>query len=167
MTEGEDPTRKESWIIVYSSDSSPDKVDFILSCTQDEIHEYPIFIYSAHHSSLLDEDFLYPRLLLLSRALHAAVSVERVFSIFGPEPITQMFTDLWVELTGIPFVQVPYYAATFAVCTKNSHIDRSLTVHPSLKYDIRPAVESDIEDVAEMCFDFASLSVSKISLFWN
>jgi len=158
--QGDEPsTRKECWITCSSSDAStPEAIDLILSCTDNAMDSYPIFIFSTRHSSQLDEEFLLPRLSLLVKALHAAVSVTRVFSVFAPDPVATMFTALWVDLTGVRFIHEPYYAATFTVCTKRSHIDRSMTIHPLLKYDIRPAVESDIVDVADLCYGFALLS---------
>jgi ribosomal protein S18 acetylase RimI-like enzyme len=69
-----------------------------------------------------------------------------------------MFTDLWVDHTGVPFVPDPYYAATFTFCTKDTFIDRAMTIHPSLKYDLRPAIESDVENIADLCCGFASVS---------
>jgi hypothetical protein len=101
------------------------------------------------------------------QALHSAVGVSRVFSVFAPDPVTEMFTDLWVDLTGVDFVRDPYYHAIFSVCTRRTHIDRSITIHPSLKYDIRPAVESDIAKVAELCYGFALGSVSHFVPFCN
>jgi len=149
------PTRNECWITCSTSDSSSETIDFVLSCVENSMGPYPIFIFSTRHFSQLDEEYLLPRISLLTRALYDAVSVPRVFSVFAPNPVAEMFADLWVDLTGVPFVPQPYYAATFTVCTRRTHIDRSMSVHPSLKYDIRPAVESDIDNVAELCYGFA------------
>jgi len=146
--------QKECWIACTTADSSSKTIDLILSCTEHVMGSYPIFIFSTRHSSQLDEDYLLPRLLLLVGALHSAVSASRVYSVFAPEPVAAMFTDLWVDLTGIPFVPQPYYAATFSVCTRRSHNDRSMAVH-SLKYEIRPGIESDIDNIAELCYRFA------------
>jgi len=150
------PMRNELWMTCSTFDSSStETIDLILSCTNNAMGSYPIFIFSTRHASQLDEDYLLPRLLPLVRELRSAVDVSRVFSVFAPEPVTEMFTDLWTELTGVRFVREPYYAATFTVCTKDTHIDRATTVHPSLKYNIRPEVESDIQNVAELCYGFA------------
>lgn len=158
---GDSPSGSERWIICSTFDpSSSETIDFILSCTESGMGSYPIFIVPTLPTAQLDEDYLLPRLSALVQALYNAVSVSRVYSVFAPEPVTEMFTDLWVELTGIRFIQEPYYAATFSFCTKRTHVDRSATLHPSLKYDMRPAVESDIENVAELCYGFAEGSVS-------
>lgn len=150
------PIRKECWITCSTFDSASfETIDLILSCTDHAMGSYPIFIVPTRPLSQLDENYLLPRLSLLVRALHSAVSVSRVFSVFAPDPVTEMFTDLWVDLTGVPFVPQSYYAATLSVCTKRTFIDRSTTVHPSLRYSLRPAVESDICNVAELCYEFA------------
>ena len=164
LTTCEPPIRKECWITCSAFDSS-ETIDFILSCTDNSMGSYPIFLFSTRHASELSEEYLLPRLSPLVRALYSAVDVSRVFSIFAPEPVTQMFTYLWMEYTGVRFVREPYYAATFTVCTKRTHIDRSMSVHPSLKYNIRPATESDIENVAELCYGFALGSASYLCLF--
>jgi len=49
--------------------------------------------------------------------------------------------------------------ATFPFCTKDTLIDRPILSHSSLKNDIRPAVKSDIESVADLCYDFATVSL--------
>jgi hypothetical protein len=164
---GDQPTRNECWITCSTIDasSSSETIDFILSCTESLMGSYPVFIFSTRHSSQLDEQYLYTRLELLARALNSAVSVSRVFSVFAPQPVTEMFTDLWVDLTGVHFVTQPYYAATFSICTRRTHIDRTMSVHPSLRYDIRPAVESDIDNIAELCYEFAFISVSLCLFF--
>lgn len=156
---GVPPTGKECWISCTTIDPLlSESIDFVLSCAEGAMGSYPIFIFSTRPIAELDEEFLFPRLSLLVKALRDAVNVSRVYSIFAPEPVAQMFTDLWVELTGIRFIREPYYAATFSYCTRQTHTDRSITTHPSLQYDLRPAVESDIPSVAELCFGFAESS---------
>jgi hypothetical protein len=98
-------------------------------------------------------------------ALRSAAGVSRVFSVFAPDPIAQMLADLWGNLTGVDFVREPYYHATFSICTRDTHIDQSMTIHPSLRYDIRPAVESDIANMADLCFGSALGSVSRLVPF--
>jgi hypothetical protein len=160
------PAQKEFWITCSTFDSpTTETIDFIISCTNNSIGSYPIFIYPTRHSSQLDEEFLHPRLLSLIEPLRSAAGISRVFSVFAPDPVAQMFTDLWGDLTGVDYVRKPYYHAMFSICTRDTHIDRTMTIHPSLKYDIRPAVESDIANVAELCFGFALGSVSRLSRF--
>jgi len=148
----------ECWIICSSFESPSESIDFVLSCTEGPMGSYPIFIMSTRPSSQLDEKYLLPRLSLLVRALHSTVSISRVYSLFAPHPVAAMFTDLWVDHTGVPFVPDPYYAATFTFCTKDTFNDQAITILPSLKYDTRPAIESDIQDIADLCYGFASVS---------
>lgn len=164
--DGEHSLQDEFWITCSTFDpSSSESIDFILSCTESSMGKYPIFIFSTQHSSRLNEEYLLPRISLLVETLHSTVDVSRVFSVFAPDPVTEMFTDLWVDLTGIRFEHQPYYAATFSVCTKRTHIDRSVSIHPSLRFEIRPAVESDIDNVAELCHQFALGSVRHLCPF--
>ena len=134
----EPPTPKECWITCSTVNlPSSETMDFILSCTDTPMGSYPIFIYSTRHSSRLADDFLLSRLSLLVNVLHSTVSVSRVFSVFAPDPVTEMFTKLWVNLTGIHPAPQPYFAATFTACTKFTLADRSMPIHPALKYHIR------------------------------
>ena len=157
----EHSARGEYWITCSTVDQLlSQRIDFILSCTDNVLGPYPVFIYSTRHSSRLDGDFLLPRLSFLVKALHSAVNVSRVFSVFAPDPVTEMFTKLWANLTGIRFVPQPYYSAAFSACTKRTLIDKPTPIHPSLKDVIRAADKSDIPRVAELCYDFALDSVN-------
>lgn len=157
----EHSSRGEYWITCSTVDQLlSQRIDFILSCTDNVLGPYPVFIYSTRHSSRLDKDFLLPRLSFLVKALHSTVNVSRVFSVFAPDPVTEMFTKLWANLTGIRFVPQPYYSAAFSACTKRTLIDKPTPIHPPLKDVIRAADKSDIPRVAELCYDFALDSVN-------
>src|SRR6202035_4545027 len=71
---GEPTPPNQLWIIC-----GPDKdnIDLILSCTQDPIHKYPIFIFASDSSAQYDLDFLEPRIGCLVDALYAAVPQRR------------------------------------------------------------------------------------------
>lgn len=157
---GELPTRRECWITCSTFGSSGEKIDFILSCTDGAVGSYPIFIVPARPSSQLDESYLLPRLSILVKALHSTVKSSRVYSIFAPDPVAKMFADLWVDHTGIAIEETPYYAAMFTFCTEDTYMDRPMAIHSSFKYEIRPAVENDIANVADLCCGFALGSVS-------
>lgn len=152
---GELPVRGECWISCSTFESAVETVDFVLSCTEGAVGSYPIFIVPTRPSSQLDESYLLPRLSLLVRALHSAVNVSRVYSIFAPDPVAKMFADLWVDHTGVTVEDTPYYAAMFTFCTEASYMHRPMAIHPSLKYEVRSAVESDIPNVADLCYGFA------------
>ncbi|KAF7972198.1 hypothetical protein HWV62_18680 [Athelia sp. TMB] len=145
------PKRKEHWIVCTTDDA----VEFVLSCTEGVIGSYPVFIYSTQPSSDLRDDFLHHRLTLLAQKLVNTVGVARVFSVFALERVTQVFQHLWSQLTGIAADPTPYYAATFTHCDKSSFVEHAPILCPSYKFDLRPAVETDIPAVADLCYGFA------------
>ncbi|KAF7372043.1 N-acetyltransferase domain-containing protein [Mycena venus] len=104
----------------------------------------------------LTSDFLLPRLVCLAEALRTAVPVKRVYSIFAPDAITTMFVEIWCLLTGVQGYKDPYYHATLSYCTKRSFRNRQMITLPGLVYELRPAVDSDLEAVASLCYQFAA-----------
>ncbi|KAK7057720.1 N-acetyltransferase domain-containing protein [Favolaschia claudopus] len=144
--------REQCWIVV----SSLGVVDFVLSVTNGDIGTYPIFIFTTHPIRDLTRDFLFPRLQRLTEALRDAVPIERVYSVFAPDVVSHMFAELWGSLTGVQWYKDPYYHANLTYCTKKSFINRQTTSFPGLVYELRPAVESDLEAVASLCYQFAA-----------
>ncbi|KAJ7198514.1 hypothetical protein GGX14DRAFT_469539 [Mycena pura] len=146
--------RDQCWIAVRSLGS----VDFVLSVTNGDIGAYPVFIFTTHPVHRLTPDFLLPRLIRLAEALRAAVPVKRVYSVFAPDAVTRMFVETWCSLTGIQGYHEPYYHAMFSFCTKKSlrGLGRQPTIFPGLVYELRPAVESDLQAVAALCYQFAA-----------
>ncbi|KAJ7255975.1 hypothetical protein C8J57DRAFT_1437048 [Mycena rebaudengoi] len=143
----------QCWIAVYSHGA----VDFVLSCTNGDIATYPIFISTTHPIHHLTPDFLLPRLILLAKALHAAVPIERVYSVFAPDAVTTMFVEIWSSLTDVgAYEDDSYYHAKLSYCTKRSFVNRKMPVFPGLVYELRPAVDSDLEGVADLCYQFAA-----------
>lgn len=123
--------------------------------------KYPIFIFSPHAYHRLNDDFVYPRISRVVPALLAAVSVGRVYSIFAPESVATTFAELWTKHTSVSMDREPkYYAALLTFCTRRSFINRQMTMNPELIYEIRPAVEDDILEAAELCYGFAAEAVS-------
>ena len=156
---GELPVSNQVWIACSSY--NPRTVDLVLSCTEGPMGSYPIFIFSTRPFASLTHEYLLPRLVALARKLREAVPIKRVYSVFAPEPITQLFASLWTEATGVEgYTDEPYYAAKLSYCTKRSIVNRQTIVHADLVYDLRPAINDDILDVAELCYDFAAASVS-------
>lgn len=146
------------WITCSSHNPQP-TVELILSCTDGEMGAYPIFIVTTCRPEQLTDDFLLPRLIPLVKALHAAVPIHRVYSVFAPEAITNLFVQLWTEVTGVEsYIHEPYYAAKLSYCTKKEFVNRQMSVFPDLAFELRPAVEGDLEQVAELCHGFAAES---------
>ncbi|KAG6814129.1 hypothetical protein H0H92_002124 [Tricholoma furcatifolium] len=148
------PKEDEVWIVC----TTDDKVDFVLSCTRHAMGNYPIFIYSAQSTPVLTVSFVRPRVERLATTLHECVSVERVFSVFAVDVVSEAFADVWCRITHIGFYKRPYYAASFTYCTTQSlgSKHRQFTMLPGMSYDLRPAVREDIPAVAKLCYDFAA-----------
>jgi hypothetical protein len=157
---GEAPSQDELWIVCYSNSPQP-TIDFVLSCTNGPLGKYPIFIFTPHPYSQLTDEFIQPRILRLVHTLLGVVPLRRVYSIFAPHNVAATFAELWSTHTGVTLDQDPeYYAALLTFCTKRTFVNRQMTINPELVYEIRPAVEDDIPEAAELCHGFAAEAVS-------
>lgn len=156
------------WIIStsYLDSLSPPVIDFVLACTNGPIGTYPVFIYHAQPLNYLTPAYLIPRITELANTLAESISTERVFSVFAVDPVARSFADAWMAMTGISVAQSDiksnltheYYAALLTYCDPRSFRPRQQSTHPTITYDIRPAVPADIPEVAELCFGFAAES---------
>lgn len=150
----------QRWLVFYEQDNPAQTVEFVLSCTNGCMGAYPIFIFTTHKYSSLNSTYLIPRLQFLAEVLHETVPVERVYSVFAPEIIATLFIDIWTDLTGIerhapdPY----YYAAKISFCSRRTLSRRQATHNTA--FSLRPARIEDIEQVADLCFQFALTSVS-------
>ncbi|KAJ7658535.1 hypothetical protein B0H17DRAFT_1096801 [Mycena rosella] len=149
--------RDQCWIVVYSAGA----IDFVLSVTNGDIGTYPVFVFTTHPIHHLTSDFLLPRIIRLAEALRDAVPTTRVYSFFAPDAVTNMFVEIWHSLTGVQGYRDAYYHAKLTYCTKDSFArsggaKRQMTIFPGLVYELRPAVESDLEAVASLCYQFAA-----------
>ncbi|KAJ7647819.1 hypothetical protein FB45DRAFT_209699 [Roridomyces roridus] len=144
-------SRDQCWIVVHSHET----IDFVLSVTNGEVGKYPIFVFTTHPIHRLTNDFLFPRLTRLADEMARVLPVERVYSIFAPDVVTKMLVEIWSSLTGVAFYPDPYYHAKLSYCTKRSFVNRQMTTFPGLVYELRPAVETDLHAVAELCYLFA------------
>lgn len=136
-------------------------LDFVLSCTEGPMGPYPVFIFaSAPFSQLLDFDYTRPAVAaLVHELLGAGVSRERVFSIFAPEPVTEIFAAIWSQVAGVRLARSPkYYAATFTYCTAKSFINKTMTVLDGFSVSLRAAVDRDVPVIAELCQAFSETS---------
>jgi hypothetical protein len=146
--------------ITCTSQKPPFPIEFIVSCTEGYMGAYPLFIMTTLPFDQLTDDYIQPCIKMLADAVKKAAPVQRVYSIFAPEPITNLFVDAWTTLTGIKSHDEAYYAANITYCTRRSFINRQASIHPSITYDIRPAEPGDINEIAELCFAFAEDAVS-------
>lgn len=148
--------------------SSNGNLELVLSCTSGNMGEYPIFICATRPFDDLNDAYLRPRIELLVERLKAELSSSRrVYSIYAPDPVSKLFSEEWTRITGIKHYPEPYYAAKITFCTRRSFVNRQTSVHPSLTYDLRPAIDSDIPAIAPLCYGFASESVSLLSPLRN
>jgi hypothetical protein len=147
------------WITCASQDP-PYPIEFVLACAEGHMGSYPLFIMTTLATSRLTDEYIQPSIQMMAQALKEAAPVERIYSVFAPEPIAKVFEQVWTKLTGIKSHTEPYYAANITYCTKRSFINRQASIHPSLTYDMEAATPDDINGVAKLCFHFADDSVS-------
>jgi hypothetical protein len=148
----------ELWIAYWSNQPTP-TIDFVLSCTNGPLGTYPVFLFTPHAFTSLTEEFLLPRLAPLVDKLRQEVPTQRVFSVFAPEPVSNVFAKLWTRHTGIQTENEPYYAALISYCTRETFTNRQISSAPDFIYETRLAVASDIPGAARLCWGFASESV--------
>jgi hypothetical protein len=153
---GKPPPSDQLWITCGSEGGT---VDLVLSCTSSPMGDLPIFIFTPNAAAQHDAQFLQPRMERLVDTLFCTIPYQRAYSVFAPELIATIFVALWTQLTLVPFYREPYYAAKLVFCTKQSFVNRQVTVHPHLSYDLRLGVEDDIPEVATLCHGFAMTSV--------
>ncbi|KAE9408737.1 hypothetical protein BT96DRAFT_962695 [Gymnopus androsaceus JB14] len=127
-------------------------VEMVLSCTENEMGKYPIFIVPTRP---LSRNSLRARLRCLAETLHAATSLERVYSVFAPVDIASLFSQQWSDISGVAVEKEPYYAARLLSCT-------ALTAVPDTPFpqsgSSRLADVSDTEAVARLCAGFSQES---------
>ncbi|KAG5646211.1 hypothetical protein DXG03_004037 [Asterophora parasitica] len=150
------PTTGIIWITCSSSKSSSSNIEYVLAVTEGITGSYPIFIYTTLPFHLLRRERIRPSIKLLAMALDSALSSRRrVYSVFAPKSITEVFAQEWSDLTCIAYYNKPYYAASISYCTARTLDTQSLTKETSLGYKLRPAVADDVQKVGELCFLFA------------
>ncbi|KAJ3877892.1 acyl-CoA N-acyltransferase [Lentinula edodes] len=152
---------EELWLTCSSIDDEGNRtLDLVLSCSESEMGKYPIFIVATVPFSRLTDQFLVPRIENLILAMtRAGIRLDRVYSIFAPEPITQLFAEIWREFTGVAHYETPYYAAMLSFCTRGSFRNRQATcTQGGVRYNLRPARISDLDAVAALCHGFAAES---------
>ncbi|CAL1695213.1 unnamed protein product [Somion occarium] len=129
-------------------------VDFVLSCTEGPLGSYPIFIFTTIPHGRLTSDPAASRISSLAYHLSLSVPTRRVFSVFAPEPVAQIFASIWTEHNGIPLdpIQAEYYAAKLMFC------DRGTLREGVTSPELRRAVVGDIPKAAQLCYEFAAKS---------
>jgi len=138
-------------------------LDFVLACTEGHMGTYPLFLFSTHEIVTLPEQWLDQCMHQLAQKLMTLVDPARVFSIFGQERAVQMLCRHWSNLTGFRPVSQPYYEASSTYCTPETFVP----TRPALEagHVMRKAVQSDVDQVAGLCQEFAEDSVSSYFRF--
>ena len=140
------------WIAIYSK---PGTVALVLSCTDGYMGAYPVFIVNTN--PIHDNDFvscIHQSALTLQRH----VPIERVYSVFGPIKIVQLFCRKWTQITGVQAEPHPYYDAKISCLRRHEILQHPAT--PS-EYEVGLATQADVLPIAKSCHDFASDSVSR------
>lgn len=151
----------EFWIITHTvlptQNGTQNCIDFVLSCTFGVIGKYPIFIYGTRSIQQLSEGYLESRMSRIIQELVSQVSTRRIYSVFAVDPVASSFARHWTNATGIAVIPEPYYASKFSWCTAAT-LAAPLDLDHTVK--MRQASESEIMQIARLCFGFAAESVS-------
>jgi hypothetical protein len=146
--------RDHLWLAVYTRQGT---VALVLSCTDGYMGAYPVFIVNT---SSIDENDLASYIHLSALTLQRHVPIERVYSVFGPIKITQLFSGMWTQLTGVQAEAQPYYDAKIS-CLRRESLQQPVTPPESGTFELGPATEADILPIAKSCHSFAIDSVSR------
>ena len=161
------PVWDHLWIVVYTPVSYDVKV--ILSCTDGLTGKYPVFLFTPNPYPAIHSDLdTYPALEAAAVQLRQALpsKLHRVYSVFGPEILCRTFVTLWSKHTRIPINPIPYYEAKISYLTSETFVD---AIHQLVPGEMRPAEKRDLDGVAKLCFQFATvcntLLVFSVSVF--
>lgn len=146
------------WIVVYSGSN---RVALVISCTGGYMGAYPILIVNPN---AIDYDDFVSCIHLSAVTLQRHVPIERVYSVFAPIEIAQLFSRMWTQLTGIQPESQPYYDAKISLLRWHEGLHQSLTASETSMYEVGLAGPADILPIAKLCHGFASDSVSHHSL---
>ncbi|KAG7091256.1 hypothetical protein E1B28_010305 [Marasmius oreades] len=138
------PPSGQLWIVCQSAFG----IELVVSCTNNPLGEYPIFITSLYQ---LPNAALRSRIQEIAKLLLRITGSRRVYSVFAPDSIADMFSEAWSGLTRIQAYPKPYYAAKLSYCTRDTLNDYDNAPN----YYLRPAQDSDLNDVARLCHGFA------------
>ncbi|KAG9011317.1 hypothetical protein FRB93_003119 [Tulasnella sp. JGI-2019a] len=137
--------------------SNSQSLDFVVACISSPLGKYPIFLYANVPSRLLTSSFLSSRIPQLVDRLAGVVKTSRVFSVFGPTPLTKAFVTSWSRQTCSTAIPEAFYAAKFSTCTRESLAPVGLPL--PLGHTLRLAEPRDAEAAAVLCKEFADDSV--------
>jgi hypothetical protein len=153
----EGPSDGYLWLTCWSKyEGRAPHLDIILSCTDGSLGPQPIFLWSSSTSSQTTREHLDHRIAMLVECLAATVPIMRVFSVFGPAPLTKSFSRQWSHVTGLTQMIEPLYAAKLLYATRDTLAECSTL--PSGDR-IRLGSPHDIVTIGELCEEFSETSV--------
>jgi hypothetical protein len=141
------------WIAIYSRSGT---VALVLSCTEGYMGAYPVFIVNT---SPINDNDLASCMHLAALTLQRHVPIDRVYSVFGPIKITQLFSGMWTQITGVQAEVQPYYDSKIS-CLRRHESQQPVTPSESSRFQVGPATQADILPIAKSCYAFAKDSVS-------
>ncbi|KAG8744638.1 hypothetical protein FRC10_009671 [Ceratobasidium sp. 414] len=149
---------RQFWITQWTvrSAATAPTLDFVVAVTNGQFGGYPVFIWSPHSSGDMTPYFLSPRIQTIVSHLQWAGPAERVFSVFGQDPVVEAFTNMWSQTTSkLPEPEV-FYAAKFSFCTAKTLLPAPT---PITGHSLRLATRADLDQCAQLCKEFADDSV--------
>lgn len=149
------------WIVIYSG---PGRVALVLSCTDGYTGAYPIFIVDTQ---AIDDTQLTSFVHLSVLTLQRHIPIERVYSVFAPIRIAQLFSRMWTQLTGVQAEAQPYYDAKISCLQWHDNLQQSATSSENgIIFEVGLATYVDIHPVARLFHAFASDSVRSLFILY-
>lgn len=147
------------WLTMWNtSTSSAPTLELVLSCVNWTLGEYPIFLWSPQSLGAQTTAWIAPRVAKIAEHLRLCVPSERVYSVFGMTPLVKAFSRYWSDITGHAIEPEPFYSAYFSYCNVSTFKDSDAIVPEG--HRLRRAHLSDLEQVAQLCKEFADDTVS-------
>ncbi|THH31962.1 hypothetical protein EUX98_g2216 [Antrodiella citrinella] len=150
--------KSEFWLTMWNTSTpSAPTLELVLSCVKWTLGEYPIFLWTPQSQSGLTTAWITPRIEKIADHLRFCVPSERVFSVFGMTPLVKAFSRYWSDITGHAVEAEPFYSAFFSYCNVDTFKDSDAMLPEG--HRLRRARLADLEQVAQLCKEFADDSV--------
>ncbi|KAG1776802.1 hypothetical protein EV702DRAFT_946659, partial [Suillus placidus] len=150
---------KQIWL-VYSELTTSNIRFILLVSAEGPSGKYPLFIVPIAPIKLTPELLQGPMEAFCEALLNEVdIGRQRVFSVFSVEPVTNAFASAWEKIADIKCMNEPYYDAMFSICTSNTLVcNGPPPLAEDVMLELRPAVPQDLDEIAELCREFASTS---------
>ncbi|KAF5322079.1 hypothetical protein D9619_002101 [Psilocybe cf. subviscida] len=153
------PTQGHLWVVVYSP-APRSRVLYVASCTDGYQGKYPVFLYTTTPPPSLRHDHITVTAPLrsIAQALWTVVGSRRVYSVFGPTVLAEVFCRIWTGMTHIGRIAQPYYDSKISFVNLRTFRDASDQRISQGRIAVRPATSQDIPQIAQLCGQFAGES---------